>query len=178
MFEDSRSQNTDDGTRAQPRGWAPGWRRGVMLAAGLAVTGTIGIASARVTRNQFTTDDVRAISAQLRDADPKIYLVRLPDIQNGRIVGSRMYGNLPMRKVEQLAESMKIDLDRNANVLAVFDPDDPGDQRGGCSGGGGGGGGTDCCGPGSHVPAGARDLTERIDILLGDIEVSAYQFLR
>ena len=153
-----------------------------MLAAGLGILGTIGIASAEGGGKQFTPEDVGAIVSTLREADSRIYLIRLPTFRDGRIVGSRMYGSLPMRDVELLAESLKVELQRDANVLAVFDPGDDGDDDGGDAGGGGGGGSScdEGGGPGSHVSSqsGGEDLARRIEVLLQDIDASSYQFLR
>lgn len=147
----------------------------MLVAAALGVAGTLGIASAQVRIKQFTSDDVRAIATTLRDADPRLYLVRLPVFSGSRIVGSQVYGSLPMREVELLADSMHIRLDRNANVISVFDPSEGDD-----SGGGGGGGGGDGGGPGSHIntQSAAWDLADRVDILLRDIDVNTFQFLR
>jgi hypothetical protein len=161
-----------------PPGRSAGGRRALTLAAGLGILGTIGIASADGGGKQFTPDDVGAIVSTLREADSRIYLIRLPTFRDGRIVGSQMYGSLPMRDVELLAESLKIELQRDANVLAVFDPGDEGDDDGGA-----GGGGSSCDeggGPGSHVSSqsGGEDLARRIEVLLQDIDTSSYQFLR
>lgn len=150
-----------------------------MLAAGLGILGTIGVASADGGGKQFTPDDVGAIVSALREADSSIYLIRLPTFRDGRVVGSTMYGSLPMREVELLAESLKVELQRDANVLAVFDPGDDG----GDDGGGGGGGGSSCDeggGAGSHISSqsGGEALARRIEVLLQDIDASSYQFLR
>ena len=152
----------------------PGWRRAITLAAGLGILGTIGVASADGGGKEFTPDDVGAIVSTLREADSRIYLIRLPTFRDGRIVGSKMYGSLPMRDVELLAESLKVELQRDANVLAVFDPGDDGNE---------GGGGSSCDeggGPGSHVSSqsGGEDLARRLEVLLQDIDASSYQFLR
>lgn len=153
-----------------------------MLAAGLGILGTIGVASADRGGKQFTPDDVGAIVSTLREADSRIYLIRLPIFRDGRIVGSQMYGSLPMRDVELLAKSLQVELQRDANVLAVFDPGDEGDDDGGDESGGGGGGSScdDGGGPGSHVSSqsGGEDLARRLEVLLQDIDASSYQFLR
>jgi hypothetical protein len=154
-----------------------------MLAACLGILGTIGVASADRGGKQFTPDDVGAIVSALREADSRIYLIRLPTFRDGRIVGSRMYGSLPMRDVELLAESLQVELQRDANVLAVFDPagDESGDDGGDESGGGGGGSSCDeGGGPGSHVSSqsGGQNLARQLEVLLQDIDASSYQFLR
>jgi hypothetical protein len=159
------------------RTWAAGWRRGVILAVALGATGTIGIASAQTRNKDFTPEHVTAIVNTLRQSDSRTYLLRLPVFRDGRIVGSKLYGTLPMRQVEQLAESLKVPLVPNANVISVFDPFDEGDESGG------GGGGSSCSeggGPGSHInsQSAAWDLAKRLDVLLADIEVSRFQFLR
>jgi uncharacterized membrane protein YgcG len=152
------------------------------------VTGSLGIAFAqRGLPRQFTPDDVHSIVTTLQLArHPGIFLVRTPVFINGRVVGSQLHGTLPMKEVERLAESLNIRLDKNANVIAVFDPDDGDDSGGGDGGGGDGGGGDggggdggdDHSGPGSHIPANGRDLSNRVDVLLRDIDINSYQFLR
>jgi len=152
---------------------AAGGRGAVLLAAGLAIVGSVGIASAGTQRKDFTRADVESIATTLREADPEIYLIRLPVFRDGRLVGSQMYGSLPMREVEQFARSIGVPLDRNANILAIFDPTDPGDELAGCDGGDGGG-------PGSHTQSasGGRILADRLESHLAEIEASSYQFLR
>jgi uncharacterized membrane protein YgcG len=170
-------------------------RRTVAIGAVLVVTGTLGIAAAQRRVKQFTPDDVNTIATSLRSArDEAIYLVRLPVFKDGRVVGSKLHGTLPMKEVEQLAASLNIRLDKNANVLAVFDPNDGDDTggstcggsmcgaQGGSGGGGGSGGrpdeGSDVNEPGSMYPANGRDLSIRLESILVDIDVSSYQFLR
>jgi hypothetical protein len=155
-------------------GWAHGGTRAILLAAVLAVTGSLGIASAQGRGKDFTPDDVTKIVSSLREADASIYLIRLPVFRDGRIVGQELYGTLPMKDVEQLAESLKVKLDPRANVIAVFDPGDTGDDQGGTSTNGKG------TGPGSHIntQSAAWDLANRIEVLLEDIDTSSYQFLR
>ena len=151
-----------------------GFRRAALLAAALGLTGTVGIATAQSRGKDFTADDVEKMSLTLRESDPSIYLIRLPVFRDGRVVGQQLYGSLPMKEVEMLAESLKVRLDPEANIIAVFDPND-----GGCSGGGGGGGG-EGGGPGSHIntQSAAWDLANRLEVLLTDIDTSKYQFLR
>jgi uncharacterized membrane protein YgcG len=170
---------------SQPGGWMARHKRAVLVAATLGVIGSFGVASAQLPpKKNFTADDVSAITHSLHGVDPKLYLIRVPVFTRGIITGSQVYGSLPMSKVERLAASLRVTLDRNANVLAVFDDgDSSGDTSGGGSesGGGEGGGGSDCSvggGPGSHIPAQAFDLSNRINVLLRDIETSRYQFLR
>jgi hypothetical protein len=159
---------------ARRRAWAAGWRRAALISAALGATAVAGIASAQTRQRQFTPQDVTAIVNTLRDSDPKIYAIRLPVFLGDRIVGSRLYGSLPMREVERLADSLRVPLRTDANVIAVFDPRDAGDDSGGGGGGGDGGG------PGSHIntQSAAWSLADRTRVLLTDIDVSAYQFLR
>lgn len=179
MSEENARSTKQSGERTRTR-------RAIFAAVALAVVGTVGfgIASAQTApKKNFTAADVSAITHELRGTDPKYYLIRVPVFQRGIIVGSELHGDLPMSKVERLAASLRVHLDRNANVLAVFDSnDDGGDTSGGGSDGGGSdGGGSDCSvggGPGSHIPAQAFELGNRINVLLRDIETSRYQFLR
>jgi uncharacterized membrane protein YgcG len=191
LVPDTKKGNNMSQTIQSSRpGWATGWRRALLLTVGLAVVSSLGIASAQTRYKQFTQTEVNAILSQLRTEDPALYLIRLPVFRDGRIIGTRTYGTLPMREVELRADSLRIALDRNANVLGVFDPreDDDGGggggggggDDGGSDGGGGGDGGDDGGGPGSHIntQSAAWNLASRINILLEDIEVSSYQFLR
>ncbi len=156
------------------RGWAHGGGRAILFAAALAITGSLGIASAQGRGKEFTPDDVGNIVASLREADASIYLIRLPVFRDGRVVGQETYGTLPMKDVERLAESLRVKLDPRANVIAVFDPGDAGDDQGGTSTNGKG------TGPGSHINTGsaAWDLANRMEVLLEDIDTNSYQFLR
>jgi hypothetical protein len=133
-----------------------------MLSAALGIIGSLGIASAQSRGKDFTQENVGAIVTTLREADARVFLLRLPVFREGRVVGSRMYGTLPMKDVELFAESLKVRLDPNANIIAVFDPSGSG------------------CDPGSMqgAPATAIDLAKRLDVLLADIDSSRYQFLR
>ena len=172
-----------DSRSSRSGGWMSRHKRAILVAATLGVIGSFGVASAQLPpKKNFTDEDVRAITHTLHGVDPKLYLIRVPVFTRGVITGSQVYGSLPMSKVERLAASLRITLDRNANVLAVFDDgDESGDTSGGGDTGGEGGGGSDCSvggGPGSHIPAQAFDLSNRINVLLRDIETSRYQFLR
>ncbi len=163
-----------ENTRTQKATGMAGFRRASLLAASLGMAAFVGIASAETTGKDFTPDAVEKITLSLREADPSVYLIRLPVFRDGRVVGQQLYGSLPMKEVELLAESLKVRLDPEANIIAVFDPDE-----GGCSGGGGGGGG-EGGGPGSHIntQSAAWDLANRLEVLLADIDASKYQFLR
>lgn len=148
--------------------------RAVILSGALALTSLVGIASAQSRGKDFTPTDVQEITTTLRSFDPGIYLIRLPVYRDGRVVGQQLYGSLPMKDVELLAESLRVRLDPNANIIAVFDANDGGDESGGGGGCGEGGG------PGSHIntASAAWDLVQRLEVLLADIDASKYQFLR
>jgi hypothetical protein len=173
----------DNANKSPGRAWAAGWKRVSMLAAGIAVAGSIGVASAQTLRINFTPQDVSEIGTAIEGSDSTIYLLRLPTFVGDRIVGQRVVGNLPVKEVEKLAASLHVKLDPNANIIAVFDPDDNtcqgGSDQGGASTQGGAGtqGGN---GPGSmtQTRASGFELSEKLEVVLENIEASRYQFLR
>lgn len=126
----------------------------VLLAAALAVAGTVGIASAKSRGKEFTAHEVASIAAALDEADPATYGVRLPVLRDGQVVGSKIHGSLPLAEVEQRASSLGL----------AGDDDRARDDTGG---------------PGSHTQSSSGGtILSDIEGHLAEIDASRYQLLR
>ena len=145
-------------------------RGAVLLAAALAVAGTVGIASAASQRKEFTQQDVASIATVLGEADPATYRVRLPVLRDGHVVGSKVYGSLPLGEVAQRARSLGVTLERDANIQAVFASSGAGDDDRARDEG---------SGPGSHTQSSSGGtILADIETHLAEIDASRYQLLR
>lgn len=111
----------------------------------------------------FTSGDVNAIVEELSRLDENTYRVQLP-VETAHGLRRETIGSLPMRRVELIAAQQEVELQPEANIIAVF----------GCAGDG----------PGSHHKAGnqaanqAHAVGARLQEILSSIDEDYYQLLR
>ncbi len=112
-------------------------------------------------RDNFTEQDVQRIQEVLRELNKNEYRIVLPTFDDGEIVGSEVYGSLPVTEVRQVAVSKGISYSETGNLQAVFQS---------CEGGG----------AGSHTESesAARGTDDRIDQILENIDKSKFILVR
>src|ERR1041384_674081 len=71
----------------------------------------------------FTEEEVRQVEAVLNGVRPDTYRIILPEFRDGKVVGSKTYGTLPVTQVRRVASQRNIAFSDNGNVQAVFSPD-------------------------------------------------------
>src|SRR5215510_10466984 len=71
----------------------------------------------------FTEDEVRQVEAVLKEVRPDTYRIILPEFRDGKVVGSKTYGSLPVTQVRRVASQRNIAFSDSGNVQAVFSPD-------------------------------------------------------
>lgn len=117
-----------------------------------------GCRTSAAARKDFSESEVAEVRALLKDADPARSRVVLPRFENGRVVGSDVYGSLPITEVQRLATIRNVAIPGTGNVQVVF--------ANSCNGGG----------AGSHTSSQTpgSDLGRRIERVLADVDRSRY----
>ncbi len=112
-------------------------------------------------KGDFTENDILRIHKTLESLDVDEYRVVLPVFENGKVVDSKVYGNLPITEIRQVAVSKGISYSETGNLQAVFQN---------CRGGG----------AGSHVnsDSGAKGVDDRLDQILKNIDKSKFVQIR
>ena len=119
----------------------------------------------RDTKN-FTEAEVAQVQAILKDVKPETYRIILPEIKDGKVVGSKTYGSLPVTEVRRVASQRNIEFSETGNVQAVF-------MSQSASAGG------DGSGAGSHTPSQTpgTDIGSRIEKILERLDKSQYTLI-
>ena len=106
----------------------------------------------------FTEAEVAQVQDVLKDVKPEIYRIVLPEIKDGKVVGSKTYGSLPVTAVKMVASQRNIAFSEGGNAQAVFS-----ESRDG----------------GSHTPSQSpgSDIGRRIERILERIDKSQYILL-
>jgi hypothetical protein len=125
------------------------------LAAALLVTDSL--ASQRKT---FTQKEISEIQELVGSLDPRTYRIVLPVVRNNNVVGSELLGKLPITRVRRVASTKGIPFKSGGNLQDIF---------------------KDVGGPGSHVesrtPVGGKDVADRIEVILQNLDKSEFIFL-
>ncbi len=100
----------------------------------------------------FTEEEVRQVEAVLNGVRPDTYRIILPEFRDGKVVGSKTYGSLPVTQVRRVASQRNIPFSDSGNVQAVFSPD-----------GGGAGSHTESQSPGTDIGRRIEKIIERLD---------------
>lgn len=100
----------------------------------------------------FTEEEVRQVEAVLNGVGPDTYRIVLPEFRDGKVVGSKTYGSLPVTQVRRVASQRNIAFSDSGNVQAVFSSD-----------GGGAGSHTESQSPGTDIGRRIEKIIERLD---------------
>jgi hypothetical protein len=118
----------------------------------------VGFKTCRQSDNKkgFTEKEISEIEQTLKGLDPAGYRIVLPQIENGRTVGSKTYGSLPVTEARRLASLRNIAYVDNGNVQAIYSDADGG--------------------AGSHTQTQSQgnDIGKRIERILQNIDKSKY----
>lgn len=112
-------------------------------------------------RDNFTEQDVQRIQAVLNELSTSEYRIVLPTFDDGEVVGSKVYGRLPVTEISQVAVSQGISYSETGNLQAVFQS---------CEGGG----------AGSHTESesAAKGAGDRINQILENLDKSKFILIR
>ncbi len=122
--------------------------------------------------DDFTQEDVQRITNVLNELDPDTYRVVLPVFKNSEIVGSQVYGNLPITEVRRVAISKGISYVETGNLQAIFQS---------CEGGGAGShvnSDSAARGNDSEADADGSAVYDKIDQILANIDKSKFIQIR
>ncbi|WP_025741339.1 hypothetical protein [Aquimarina pacifica] len=122
--------------------------------------------------DDFTQEDVRRITQVLNELDEDEYRIVLPVFKDSKIVGSEVYGNLPITEVRRVAISKGISYVEKGNLQAIFQS---------CEGGGAGShvnSDSAARGNDSEADADGNAVYDRIDQILKNIDKSKFIQIR
>jgi hypothetical protein len=72
------------------------------------------------TDKSFDEQEIAEIQEALKGLDPAGYRIVLPQLENGRVVGSETYGSLPLTEVRRVASERAITFVDDGNVQAIL----------------------------------------------------------
>jgi hypothetical protein len=132
----------------------------------------IGFGACIWQRQKMTQPKLADIMTIIDKENPRGYRFTLPVMEGERVVGTKVFGAMPLERVERIASQRGIAIspESQLHVIIVGDGDDGG-------GGGGGGGGGDDTG---HSMCGAQAHVERIEQLrelVKDLDEQQYQLI-